>query len=58
MCLILFSVYLNMATYVHLSPDTEVGQPVVLGIKDTDFYLTVHKTGDKPTLHLEVNFPR
>lgn len=46
-------VYLNMATYVHLSPDTEVGQPVVLGIKDTDFYLTVHKTGDKPTLHLE-----
>ncbi|KAM4578353.1 interleukin-1 beta-like [Fundulus diaphanus] len=46
-------VYLNMATYVHLTPNTEVGQPVVLGIKDTNFYLSCHKNGDKPTLHLE-----
>ncbi|XP_027890633.1 interleukin-1 beta-like [Xiphophorus couchianus] len=46
-------VYLNMATYVHLTPDTGLGQPVVLGIRDTDFYLSCHKDGDKPTLHLE-----
>ncbi|XP_023199756.1 interleukin-1 beta-like [Xiphophorus maculatus] len=47
------NVYLNMATYVHLIPDTGLGQPVVLGIRDTDFYLSCHKDGDKPTLHLE-----
>ncbi|XP_014878740.1 interleukin-1 beta-like [Poecilia latipinna] len=46
-------VYLNMATYIHLTPDTGLGQPVVLGIRDTDFYLSCHKDGDKPTLHLE-----
>ncbi|KAM4746709.1 interleukin-1 beta-like [Anableps anableps] len=46
-------VYLNMATYVHLRPNTEAGQPVVLGIRDTNFYLSCQKNGDKPTLHLE-----
>ncbi|MEQ2283684.1 hypothetical protein AMECASPLE_014099 [Ameca splendens] len=46
-------VYLNMATYVHVRPNPEMGQPVVLGIRDTDFYLSCHKNGDKPTLHLE-----
>ncbi|XP_054895171.1 interleukin-1 beta-like [Poeciliopsis prolifica] len=46
-------VFLNMASYIHLSPDTGLGQPVVLGIRDTNLYLCCDKVGDKPTLHLE-----
>ncbi|XP_043968047.1 interleukin-1 beta-like [Gambusia affinis] len=47
-------VYLNMATYVHLTFSTWLGQPVVLGIKNSDLYLSCYKDGDKPTLHLEI----
>lgn len=47
------SVNLNMSTYVHL--DTNVNaQTVALGIRGTNFFLSCHKEGDDPTLHLEV----
>ncbi|XP_071383747.1 interleukin-1 beta-like [Centroberyx affinis] len=45
-------VTLNMSTYLQPVPSTQ-SQPVALGIKGTNFYLSCSKDGDKPTLHLE-----
>lgn len=50
---VLSSVHLNMSSYLHFTPSTDA-QIVALGIKDTKFYLSCHKDGEQPTLHLEV----
>lgn len=51
------SVNLNMSTYVHLKPDVNA-QTVALGIRGTNFFISCHKDGDDPTLHLEVRKPK
>ncbi|XP_054895012.1 interleukin-1 beta-like [Poeciliopsis prolifica] len=45
-------IFLNMANYIHLFPDTGLGQPVVLGIRDTNLYLCCKQVGDTPILHV------
>ncbi|XP_029960732.1 interleukin-1 beta-like [Salarias fasciatus] len=45
-------VQLNMSTYVRPVVSTK-GKPVALCIKDTNLYLSCHKDGEKPALHLE-----
>ncbi|NP_001267019.1 interleukin-1 beta isoform X1 [Takifugu rubripes] len=45
-------VNLNLSTYVHLESSINA-QTVALGIRGTNFFLSCHKDGEEPTLHLE-----
>uniref|UniRef100_H3BVV5 Interleukin-1 n=1 Tax=Tetraodon nigroviridis TaxID=99883 RepID=H3BVV5_TETNG len=45
-------VNLTMSTYLELQSNREA-QTVTLAIRNTNFYLSCHKDGDEPTLHLE-----
>lgn len=47
------SVNLTMSTYLQLESGREA-QTVTLSIRTTNLYLSCHKDGDEPTLHLEV----